>query len=314
MRMRSRARWALLVSLTAGLLVALAGPALAQSGNKGTLVVLRGSVDVPADETVTSVVIFDGPATIDGTVTGSVVAFHGPITISGSVRGSVIAISDRVVLQDGAQVDGDVKSQKAAVVSPGAHVDGSIGTVDFSNWDDVAHVSRYIWWFAVTISSLALGACLLLLPSGARTRIDAAASRVGPAIGWGAVAFFGLPIAAIILLVIVITLPLGLALLFALGFLAMVAYVVTAWVLGGRIARNAAPFLAFLAGWGILRAVALLPILGGTVWTLAVIFGAGVLALAIWSRSPAAPTAAAVAPAAPAPPIPPPPAPTTPTV
>src|SRR5262249_27704711 len=125
MRIRGRARWMLLFSLTAALVVVLAAPALAQTGNKGTLVVLRGSVDVPADETVTSVVICDGPATIEGTVTGSVVAFHGPVTVSGSVRGSVISVSNRIVLQDGAQVDGDVKSQKTPVVSPGANVDGS---------------------------------------------------------------------------------------------------------------------------------------------------------------------------------------------
>jgi hypothetical protein len=36
-------------------------------------------------------------------------------------------------------------------------------------------------------------------------------------------------------------------------------------------------FLAFLAGWAILRVIALVPALGGLVWLLASIFGLGVL-------------------------------------
>jgi hypothetical protein len=40
--------------------------------------------------------------------------------------------------------------------------------------------------------------------------------------------------------------------------------------------------LAFLVGWGILRVVALVPILGGVAWFAAVVFGLGALAVAIW--------------------------------
>jgi uncharacterized membrane protein YedE/YeeE len=54
--------------------------------------------------------------------------------------------------------------------------------------------------------------------------------------------------------------------------------------------------VAFLAGWAILRVVALIPILGGLVWFAAVVFGLGALAVAIWyARGPgraAAPTQA----------------------
>jgi hypothetical protein len=40
--------------------------------------------------------------------------------------------------------------------------------------------------------------------------------------------------------------------------------------------------VAFLVGWGILRVVALVPILGGLVWFAAVVFGLGALTVAIW--------------------------------
>jgi hypothetical protein len=40
--------------------------------------------------------------------------------------------------------------------------------------------------------------------------------------------------------------------------------------------------LAFLVGWGILRVLALIPVLGGLVGFAAVVFGLGALAVVIW--------------------------------
>ena len=63
-----------------------------------------------------------------------------------------------------------------------------------------------------------------------------------------------------------------------------------------RILREpTAWILAFLVGWGILRVLALIPILGGLVWFAAVVFGLGALLVAIWrarTTSRAAPAAA----------------------
>ena len=47
-------------------------------------------------------------------------------------------------------------------------------------------------------------------------------------------------------------------------------------------------------GWGILRLLALIPILGGLVWFAAVVFGLGALLVAVWRGR----SAARVAPAA----------------
>jgi hypothetical protein len=51
--------------------------------------------------------------------------------------------------------------------------------------------------------------------------------------------------------------------------------------------------VAFLLGWAILRAVALIPILGGLVWFAAVAFGLGVLLVTIWRARASAQAAAA---------------------
>jgi hypothetical protein len=106
---------------------------------------------------------------------------------------------------------------------------------------------------------------------------------------------------AIIAMVTLVGLPLGLGLLLALGLIYGIGYTTGAWLLGRRVASRASPVPAFLAGWGILRVLALVPILGGLVGFVAVVFGLGALAVAGWrARSPAAAEPPAAPPPAPA--------------
>jgi hypothetical protein len=108
--------------------------------------------------------------------------------------------------------------------------------------------------------------------------------------------FFGLPILAIVALVTIVGIPLGLGVLAALALIYTLGYTATAWIIGRRILRPGTSWVfAFLLGWGILRALALIPVVGGLIWFAAVVFGLGALAVTIWparSTSPAAPTPA----------------------
>lgn len=77
--------------------------------------------------------------------------------------------------------------------------------------------------------------------------------------------------------------PLGLGLLAALLLIYALGYSAAAWVQGRSLVREPTAWaVAFLAGWAILRVLALIPILGGLVWFAAVVFGLGALAVAIW--------------------------------
>jgi hypothetical protein len=250
----------------------------------GPQVVIEGRAFVVPTETAGSIVIFDGPAIVAGTVNGSVVAFHGPVTIAGTVRGNVVSVSDRVVVLAGAHITGDVRSRDRAQISSQARVDGAVGGIDYSGLHDAVRIGRFIWWLGVTVSVLVLGLLVLFVPNAADGTVRAAAGRTGASVGWGLILFFGLPIVAVLLAVLVVTLPLGLALLLAFGLILLLGYANSVWLLGRLIVR--APrnrFLAFLAGWGIFRIVALLPIAGGSVWTLAAIFGLGAAAVAAWT-------------------------------
>jgi hypothetical protein len=280
-------------------LLGLATPAWAQDDQADeAFVVLSGRADVPEGEEVGDLVVFHGSSAVNGTVNGSLTAFDAPVTISGEVDGDVVVFNGRVELRDGANVTGDVVSQSDPVVDSGATIGGETQRIQTNfNWDGFGWVGRLAWWLAVSVSTLVVGLVLLwLVGRGAPRIVDAGRTGIGPSIGWGLLAFFGLPILAIIALVTIVGIPLGLGVLAALGLIYAIGYSATAWIVGRRILREpTAWILAFLAGWGILRVLALVPILGGLVGFAAVVFGLGALAVVIWrARTPsrAAPAAA----------------------
>jgi len=287
MRHRRLPRIVFAFALVAVVGVTLAAPAFAQGdagSTDGAQVVITGRAIVAPNESWSSIVIFDGQAIIAGTVNGPVVAFHGPVTVAGTVRGDVVSVSDRVIVLPGAHITGDVRSRDRATVSPQARVDGVVTGIDYSGVHDAVRVGRFIWWLGVTISVLVLGLLVLVAPAAADGAVRTAGSRTGASVGWGFILFFGIPIAAVVLMVVVLTLPLGLALLAAFGLILLLGYTNSVWLLGRLIVRAPANrYLAFLAGLGIFRLVALLPVAGGSIWTLASIFGLGVAAVAGWS-------------------------------
>jgi hypothetical protein len=268
------------------LVLGLATPAWAQDAQTTeAFVVLSGRADVPQGRQVGDLVVFHGSSTVDGTVNGSLTAFDAPVIISGRVNGDVVVFNGRLELRSGANVTGDVVSRDAPVVASGATIGGERRRVQTNvRWQQFGWVGRLAWWLAVSVSTLVVGLVLLWLLGGGAARIlEAGRTGIGPAIGWGLLAFFGLPILAIIALVTLVGIPLGLGILAALGLIYALGYGATAWIVGRRILRKPTAWvLAFLVGWGILRVLALIPILGGLVWFAAVVFGLGALLVAIW--------------------------------
>lgn len=271
------------VAVVAILLVA--APALAQTrdGADGELIVLSGGLVVETGETVSDAVSFNGDATIDGTVTESLVVFNGDVSITGSVRRDVVVFNGSVVVAGGATVGGDVMSRQTARIEDGAQIGGDVrGITNRIDWDDVGILGRFTWWLAYSISTLILGLLLLLLAPALDGAVRDAASRfMGRSIGFGAMAFFLTPIVAVILMVTIVGIPLGLFLLLALALLYTVGYVAGGLAIGRMLLRPpSSRFVAFLAGWGIVRVLGLVPFLGGAVWVLVTLFGLGVLLVA----------------------------------
>lgn len=276
-------------------------------------IVVTGTLVVPQDGSVATAMIFNGDAIIEGTVTENVVVFNGDVDVSGTVGQDVVAFNGHVTVRSGARIDGDVISRRLTVVEDGATIGGEAkGFSGRFNFAKVAFFGRMAWWIGYSISTLLLGLALLLLAPGIDGALaEAFKRRTGASFGFGAAIFFLLPIAAVVALVIVVAIPLGLYLLLGLALLYSIGYVVGAHILGRQLFKPRSRFAAFLAGWGILRAVALIPFFGGVAWILASIVGLGASMIAA-RQAPAVMVSAVPAPPAPPAPSAPPSAPSSP--
>jgi hypothetical protein len=312
-------RKALAVAVIAVGLSTISAPAFAEGPfdpnnpfGADAFVVLTGRLDMPRGLIASDAIIFNGDATIAGDVTNNVVAFNGDVLVTGHVGENVVATNGRVTLGPGARVDGDVVSSDTAVIAPTATVGGRVrpGRSYDINVEHFTVVSRILVWLATSISSFLLGLLLVLfvpkaMEATARTAID----RLGASIGFGFLVLIGVPIVAVIAIGILVGIPLGIGVLLALGLLYWLGYTAGAYSLGRRLLSSPTHrMLAFLAGWGILRLLALIPIAGGLIWLAATVWGLGALVIA--ARTAGRSTSDAVGAGVPAggiPPVPPPP-------
>ena len=265
-------------------------------------VVITGGAVVPAGQTAGDVVVIDGPVRIDGRATGDVISVSGPVRLNGRVDGDLIAVSDRASLGPAARVGGDLRyGDERPVLAQGASVGGTISKED---WSDAGNgwgwLSVLGWWLAVSVSTLIVGALLVWLAPGALYAAERAVrEHLGATIGWGVAIAIGVPLLAILALVTLVGIPFGVALLLAAVPVLLLAYATAAWIVGRRVLRNrsTSPWAALLAGWGILRLVALLPVAGALVGFAATVVGLGALTVALWhARTPRAPAATPDAP------------------
>jgi hypothetical protein len=285
------------------LLLSVAGPASAQvdgsRDGENDQVVLTGQLLIEADRTVNTAVIFNGHATIEGTVREDLFVMNGDTEIVGTVNGDVVVFNGDVAVRSGAEIGGDLVTQSTPQVEDGATIRGSQTNVATKfDYDMGAFAGRFVWWLGYTVSVLILGLLLLAFaPLLDEAVVETVRARLGSSIGWGVALFFLLPIAAVFLLVTVVGIPLGLFVLFALALIYTIGYTVATHGVGRLVMRSSSRYVAFLVGLVILRALALIPIVGGLLWLLASVWGLGLLAVAIRAgRTPRAVTAAGAPP------------------
>ncbi len=287
----------LVVALIALLLAAPAGAARDHRGAIGgvahqdrsdpdnAIVVISGDVTVARGHVVKGVYVASGDVRIAGQVDGDVFLASGDAVISGRIDGDLVTFGGQARLLPTARVTGDVNyGDERPIVAAAAVVNGD---VQKESWNDglglLPFIGAFVLWFAIGISSVVLGCILLLIAPRAADVIAAQTrERTGVTIAIGLAIFISLPIAAVISAITVLGLPLAFGILLALMPLAAIAYVAAAWALGRAIVKPPRErILSFLAGLAILRALALIPFLGGLVGFAAVVFGFGLIGAAI---------------------------------
>ena len=303
--MRRRSLVAVVFALMIVGLVAVPAAAAATGDGSGgdRRISVSGGVVVAQDETIDGpVVSFDGRATINGVVTddvfvgrgnvrvngrvtGDVLVLDGDATVTGRVGGDVISVGGRVIVQSGARVGGDVVSRREPRIASGT-VRGDVKRLNLSSIFGGFLIAFLIFlWISVTISVAVLGLLFVLLFPRAADAAAAAGRRVWPSLGWGALVGIVGPIVGVVVLVTVVGIPLGIGMLSALTVLTPLGYVTASLLLGRTMVKGTstgARIGAFFAGFGILRAAALIPGIGFIVWFFACLYGVGALTIAAW--------------------------------
>lgn len=266
-----------------------AAPALAKpiagEADDDAIIVINGDVEVEHGELAKGVFVVDGDAYIRGRVDGDVVLLSGDAIVRGRIDGNLVTIAGRARLASRARIGGDlIYADEPPRLAPGARVAGEIEEED---WLDslglFPFIGAFVFWLAMSISAVVLGiAVVLTAPRALDAAFEQARERFWTAVGIGAGIFVGLPLIAVFSAITLAGLPLAIGIGLALLPLAALAYVTTAWALGRALVRPPqSRILSLLAGLAILRALALIPVLGLLVWLAAVIVGFGLLGGAV---------------------------------
>src|SRR5215204_920292 len=141
-----------IASLSAALALVLIFPgvAAADDRNGDTIVVITGGATVAEGESVDGVLVVSGDTEISGEVTGDVTVIAEPAVIGSSARigGDLRYGDEKPEIASGAQIDGEVSDEGWSDLRPA-------GWIGWAGWA--------VFWFALALSSLALGLLLLLI-------------------------------------------------------------------------------------------------------------------------------------------------------
>jgi len=304
-------------------------PALATVAQANDPVVRFGEdVVVAAGETYEGLVVFGGDVDVQGTVEGPVIAFGGDVSVSGAVTEEVVAFGGRVVLAGTARVGTALASGEDGVIAfggdvtqePGAEVSGNVREI---SGGDVGSVIGWVvgtgaaepfrqffsfgGWVVTTLVFLVLGlVAAALLPNQIRAVGRQLSARPAASLGWGALTFFVIAPLIIVALVIsvvglLVLIP-GIPTLLLAYFFAVVSvgtFIAERFV-AGRVSDRNQLFFAMTIGVVATSIVSVVPVLGGLLILLMMLFGIGasLMAFGDWRRRRKA--AAAVPPGAPA--------------
>lgn len=252
--------------------------------------------------------------TINGEVGGPLRVAAGAVTINGTVRGDVRLEAGELEIGPDAVIVGELRyeSPREASIDPAADVQGDV--VYFAPRDDEEEDEgpaaaprllswRLLWDLGWLLSSFVVGAIALAL-GGEAARRPAERLLREPALGlgFGFVVAVVFPAAAILALVLVVTIPLGLISLAVYCAASYLARLVAAQALGDRVLASvrgdqpASAYASLAIGLVLFYLLTQIPYVGFLIWLAAVVAGLGGIFLAFRRTAPddgeAAPTGA----------------------
>ena len=237
-----------------------------------------------------SVTSFSQTLSIDGKVARDMLIFNQSTRIAGSVGGDIKERGESLSIEETAKVDGTIKfeGEKEPIVSKGAKLASPVDYTHHVKKRDEFSKHSAVWAGFLAAAFMLFGLVLFRVMPQFSLDVMRAAESYGASIGLGALVMFAVPIAALIACVTIVGLFVGLS-TFVLWLITLyaaqtvVGAVIGQWILGrtadvwGRIGRMALGVL-------IIRAVTLIPHLGGWIKFGVLLWGIGAISLALYRR------------------------------
>ncbi len=239
-----------------------------------------------------------GTITVDGSIKGNLHAAGGDVRIDGPVGGNASIAAGTLELGPDARIQGTLTFHGGELHrDPGAQVAGGVErSRRHWRWHERTLGQRFAHGWIWTAGLMMLAALIAAALPGATHRM-AQELREHPWITplLGLLALTSIPIAAVLLMITVIGIPLGLLAFIGYAALLLVAYVWVAVVVGGmlldRVRQETAALTAWRVGAAVLAMLVLailvrVPFVGGLVHLMALVVGVGMIVATAFRHSP----------------------------
>jgi cytoskeletal protein CcmA (bactofilin family) len=242
---------------------------------------------------------YSSSTVINGLVSGNVTGSINNLTISDRINGNVKVITNTLLVNSTANIRGnlDYTSNNIAKIQSGAVIAGTTLRIvppkdEPSKKASGGAAGGFIFRIFAFLSTFIVGLVIIFI---ARKYVVSLAlairDRPVSSLGWGALLFFVTPLAAFVVMLTVIGIPIALVSLITWGILLYLSQIPVGLLIGWLIlSRKRDNFshgllLGFLAlGLAILYLITAIPVLGWIIWILVMIFGLGSLIAVLRSR------------------------------
>lgn len=247
----------------------------------GFLFRATGDVTIGLDETISSVIVADRSAVVEGEVTDFLMVTGGTATVDGTVGGDIVMIDADLNLGQAATVENVTLFDSSLDRAEGAIIAGDLseeGDLTVFGWG--AFVFSVMMWIGFML--LLIVAAVLFAWLGRRPLTSAGEvleQRVGASLLTPLVLLIGLPLLVVLAFATVIGIPIGLAVfVVVIPALWLFGYLVASAKIGTLLLRPTNVrnlMLAAALGVLLLQVLTLIPALGPLVAFLATTYGAG---------------------------------------
>jgi hypothetical protein len=228
---------------------------------------------------------------VDALIEDGIKGYGGTADLASQVNGNVDVQVTNLTIESTADIQGNLvyNSKNEVEIITGAHIGGTTThNIPAATKQPVIPTAVKVWFRVVCfIMTLVTGGLIILLAPKRATAVAASIKRKPwLSLGWGALIFCATPIAALIVCITVIGIPVGIiGIMFYLIALYLsqvaVGLFLGYWILGFATKVNSRGMLlaAFALGFVILTLVSLIPYFGSLVCFAAALFGLGAMAL-----------------------------------